>query len=105
MEWQATDQFGNLYIGESDAQSFEELRPHLAQLIEELHGRAGDQFRVGVDFDYREVCGPDPQQVSHIVRIPWMASQTPDEFMPTLATIVAEICAEKGLNDVTVVRA
>lgn len=104
MEWQATDQFGNLYVGESSATSFEELRPQIASLITEVRERAGDTFRVCVDFDYKEILAPDPDQVSHVLRIPWLASQAPEEFVSELATIVAEICSVDGPSGVVVER-
>lgn len=74
MEFHATDQFGNLYIGESDAQSFEELTPHVHQLVDAVRERSGDDFKICVDMDYKEILGPDPDKVSHIVRVPWLSN-------------------------------
>lgn len=105
MEWQATDQFGNLYVGESSATSLDELRPQIASMISEVRLRAGESFRVCVDFDYKEIMAPDPENVTHVLRVPWLASQSPETFVGELATIVAEICAADGPSGVVVARA
>lgn len=102
MEWQATDQFGNLYVGESDATSVEALRPALASLVEEVRERAGDGFRVTVDFGYREVCGPDPENVTHVLRVPWLGEAPRPETLAEIAEAVAEACAALGVSGVTV---
>lgn len=104
MEWQATDQFGNLFVGESDAQSWEELRPHVRMLVEELRARAGEGFAVTVDFSYGEVNGPSPDQVSHIVQAPWLAGVDPATGLAELEALVAEACAEVGIQPVPVGR-
>jgi hypothetical protein len=46
MQWSATDQFGNLYTGDSAAVTVQELMPDLSSLLEELKARAGDRFVV-----------------------------------------------------------
>lgn len=102
MHWSATDQFGNLYEGISDAQSLEELHPHLLSLIEQLHERVGDGFSVTVDIGYCEIVGPDPENVSHIMRVAWLEGQSKDEVQAGVSTMVEEICAEKGIGGVTV---
>lgn len=78
MQWTPTDQFGNLNVGVSTAQSLEQLRPDLESLILELRDRWGDEFRVTVDLDYAEICGPDPDRVSHILQVAWLQGQSPD---------------------------
>ncbi len=76
MQWTPTDQFGNLCIGESNAQSLEELRIDLESLIIELKDRAGDNYKITVDWEYSEINGPDPDRVSHILRVPWLEGKS-----------------------------
>lgn len=102
MEWSATDQFGNLYEGISDAQSLDELRPHVLSLIEQLHERVGEAFSVTVDIGYCEIVGPDPENVSHIMRVAWLEGQDKDEVRAGVSAMVEEICAEKGIDGVAV---
>jgi len=101
MEWQATDQFGNLYVGESNAQTIDELRPHLAMLLTEVRERAGDAFQLTVDFDYAEISGPEPDRVTHVLRVPWLGTVDPEEVFLQLAGAVGEACSELGLANVT----
>ncbi len=78
MQWTPTDQFGNLNVGVSTAQSLEQLRPDLESLILELRDRWGDEFKVTVDLDYAQIAGPDPDRVSHILQVAWLEGQSPD---------------------------
>jgi len=98
MEWQATDQFGNLFIGESDAQSFEDLKPHVSMLVDELKERAAGPFRVHFDYAYRELCGPDPERVSHVLRVPWLATVPKDDAVAEIGRVVAEVCSGSGAD-------
>lgn len=102
MEWSATDQFGNLYEGISDAQSVEELHPQLVSLIERLYERVGDGFAVTVDFGYAEINGPDPENVAYVMRVGWLEGADRSEVFTGISEMVEEICAERGVNGVTV---
>lgn len=97
MRWEATDQFGNLYVGSSDARNVSELTPDLAMLVDELHRRTGEGFKVRVDFEYGEICGPDPDQVSHIVSIPWLGEAQREETLAAIQAALESICADRGI--------
>lgn len=101
MEWQATDQFGNLYVGESDAQSLEELRPHLASLLEELRLRAPGPIQITVDLSYAEINGPDPEQVAYVLQVPWL-SALDAATAEGIAGIVTELAAGDAVSTVVV---
>ncbi len=101
MEWQATDQFGNLYIAESGAKSFEELRPHIDMLVDALRERAGESFQVTLDMDYKEICGPHPENVSYLVRVPWLAGQDSVVVTERVRQLVVDACNQRGLVDVS----
>lgn len=98
MQWSATDQFGNLYIGESDATDLEQLRPHLASLLEELKERASGPVVISIDMDYTEISGPTPDHVSHILRAPnlscFHSDQSPEEIRAEVERVVKEIGGE-----------
>lgn len=89
MEWEATDQFGNLYIGESNAKSVEELSHHLRMLIAEVLERTGGEFTLTLDYECSEITGPFPENVSHILRVPWIASQ-PQKRVQDLIDLTVE---------------
>lgn len=100
MEWQATDQFGNLYVGESSAQDIGQLRPHLEMLISALRERAGESFQVTVDFREQDICGPDPEQVSHILRVPWLGTEPRESIEQPLRDMFAALFNELGMQEV-----
>lgn len=90
MQWTPTDQFGNLNVGVSTAQSLEQLRPDLESLVLELRDRWGDDFKVTVDLGYAEICGPDPDRVSHILQVAWLEGQS-SELCAEIETMAREI--------------
>lgn len=90
MQWTPTDQFGNLNVGVSTAQSLDELKPDLESLIVELKDRAGEDFKVTVDLDYAEINGPDPDRVSHILQVAWLEGQSA-EVASQIESLVKEL--------------
>lgn len=97
MEWQATDQFGNLYIATSDAQNVEELAPHLESLVDELLSRVGTAFAVTVDAPYGEIAGPDPSRVTHMLKVDWLGSAS-DTDLEQIQDLIQNICADRGVH-------
>jgi hypothetical protein len=72
--WESTDQFGNLVVANSSAQSSEELRSDLGDLVESVFLRHVDEsVTFSVDLEYGEVSAPRGDQVSHMVQVPWLA--------------------------------
>ncbi len=98
MQWEATDQFGNLYVGESEATTLEQLQPELVSLVDELCARTPGPVRISIDLEYGELNGPNPEQISHVLRVPSLASLPFAE----ISAMIATICAEKGIDRVTV---
>lgn len=96
VEWQATDQFGTLYVGESDAADLDGLRADLASLLTEVRDRGGADCRLTVDLAYQEVSGPDPESVSHILRVPWFAGADPGGVLESVRAHVNAICEAEG---------
>lgn len=89
VQWEATDQFGNLYVGMSSATSFAQLSGHVQDLAEKLKERFPDgPIVITIDFEYGEINGPDPEGVSHVLQTPWITDQTeigPEEMAARLA--------------------
>lgn len=104
MQWDATDQFGNLFVAVSDADSLESLEPHVASLMEELRERWGEGFRVTIDCAFAAMSGPDPDQVSHSLRVPWLEAQDETTVVPKLEAMISSICARQGWPEPEVVR-
>lgn len=71
VKWEATDQFGNLFVGLSSAQSVQELIPDIESLAAELSA-AGKQGCITVDYGFGEINGPDPEAVSYVLQAPWL---------------------------------
>mgnify|MGYP001202624036 CR=1 FL=1 len=101
MHWQATDQFGNLYRGESESSDVETLRDEIADMLQQLRGRTDGAITITVDTEYGELNGPDPNQVSHILGVPWLEGADPAEVV----SCVEEVVSELGFEMVTVVKA
>ena len=92
MQWEATDQFGNLFVAMSEATSLDELKPQLTSLVEELQSRNPSGFQVTFDFGYGEINGPDPDQVSHVIQIPWIQEVGQDAgFLQAVTSYLIEV--------------
>lgn len=98
MKWEATDQFGNLYRGESQSTDVESLRPEIADLLVQLRERAGGPFTVTIDTEYGELNGPDPDQVAYVLLVPWLMG---GEAGPVVDAVEAA-AAEQGIEGVSV---
>jgi hypothetical protein len=96
MQWQATDQFGNLYVGSTDANCVDDILPDIESLIQELKARVGDSFQVTVDSSYGEISGPDPGKVTHMLRSTWI-SDASEEDIERLQLAIDTICADNGV--------
>lgn len=103
MEWEATDNFGNLNVAVSEASSLEELRGDLESLVEELHHRHPDGGKISVDFSYGEVNGPDPEEVSYVMQVAWLMGREGD--FEAICEVVGEICSARGIEGFEVCRA
>jgi len=98
VKWEPTDQFGNLYIGESGATDLDTLRDDVADLIQRLRERSGERFTITVDAPYGEINGPDPEQVAYVLRVAWL----PGAHVPGVVEMIRDLAATHGLNEITV---
>lgn len=102
MQWEATDQFGNLYVMMSTAVAIDELRPQLVSLVEQLNARTGGApFTITVDTEYGEINGPDPNGVSHVIRCGWVEG-LPAEQAQDVLDALQEACVEQGVTDASI---
>lgn len=98
MDWEATDQFGNLWVGNSHAVGIDDLRPELESLVEQLvHRTEGRPFKITIDREYGEINGPDPDGVSHVIRNSWVEG-LPAEYAQDICDALEEICSGRGLT-------
>jgi hypothetical protein len=67
MQWESTDNFGNLMVATSEATTPDGLAHDLQLLIDALLDRHEGEVAISVDVPYGEVAGPSGNQVSHIV--------------------------------------
>ena len=102
MQWVATDQFGNLYVGACEAMSVEALLPDLESLLEKLTDRAGSEFKVTIDLEYGEINGPDPEQVSHVLQVPWLMGQ-PTDIGNAVADSIRNLASSRSLDEVEII--
>ena len=75
IEWEATDNFGNLMVAKSEAQSLDELREDLISLIDEALHRTPQGAVFAVDAAYGEVTAPSGNAVTHILQVPWLSQR------------------------------
>lgn len=89
IQWEATDQFGNLFVAASTASSVEELAADVGSLISELRS-AGKSGVVSFDFEYCEINGPDPESVSHVLQVPWLADCDPEGLVAEIRGLLGD---------------
>ena len=95
VNWEATDQFGNLYVGQSDASSIAELQPHVESLFEKLRERCDGPIQVTIDLEYGQINGPHPEQVSHVLNVPMLehlaaSGMSAQQILSALVAMVPE---------------
>ncbi|MBX3096010.1 MAG: hypothetical protein KF812_04035 [Fimbriimonadaceae bacterium] len=95
MIWEATDQFGNMYVGVSGANSWDEAGRDIAALVEELAARS-DEFVVSVDCEFGDMNGPHPDQVSHVLQMPWISEQA--NAFPRIEALVQDAALRLGAS-------
>jgi hypothetical protein len=75
VRWEATDQFGNLYVGNSDAYDLDGLRADLGSMIDEVVQRRSTGVKFSIDLEYGEISAPEGGQVSHLMNVAWLADR------------------------------
>lgn len=99
MEWEATDNFGNLLVATSNATDDDSLQEHLASLVAESINRTPQNAIFTIDLAYAEVNAPHPGQVTHILTIPWLkdrlaTGESKTDLHAHLATLIQDLLTD-----------
>lgn len=93
IHWEATDQFGNLYIGTSSALHADELEVELAEMLERLGETTNETIVLTVDAEYGQITGPRPEHARYVLNVPllteWLsAGQSAEHVVAAVAEMV-----------------
>lgn len=80
IEWEATDNFGNLMVAKSEAETLADLKEDLKSLVEEALHRTPSGAAFAVDVAYGEIAAPDGNAVTHILQIPLLTKLKSEEM-------------------------
>jgi hypothetical protein len=81
LQWENTDQFGNLKVATSSATGLDDVEHDLRDMARAVFEQHGEDVTFSVDVNYAEISAPRGDQVSHLLNIP---------FVTTLITAGAE---------------
>lgn len=73
LQWQNTDQFGNLKVAVATGTSLEDIFEDLDGLAEAVFTQHSENVQFSIDVPYGEIAAPSGDQVSHILQIPFLA--------------------------------
>ncbi|HRJ27596.1 MAG TPA: hypothetical protein PLO61_08830 [Fimbriimonadaceae bacterium] len=75
MQWNGTDNFGNLVMAESEARSKEPLEVDLVDMVGVVFHRHPDNVTFSIDVDFAQISAPSGLNVTHILNLPWIAER------------------------------
>ena len=73
LQWENTDQFGNLKVAISSATSLDNVEDDLRELVKAVFDQHGDGVKFSVDVAYNEISAPRGDQVSHVLNLPFVS--------------------------------
>lgn len=82
MNWEPTDQFGNLFKATSHASNGPDLIAALKSMIEEVVARGATEGEFAVDVEFGEIAAPSEYQVTHILCVPQFANRIEEKGEP-----------------------
>ncbi len=88
MVWESTDNFGNLLVATSSANTVPELAAELESMCQEVFHRHPGTVVFSIDLEFDQVSAPDGNQVSHVLSIQPNLG-TFEDIKELLLTIVA----------------
>lgn len=74
LNWENTDQFGNLKVAESAATSLDNVESDLRDMVRAVFDEHDHNVTFAVDAGYAEISAPRGDQVSHILNLPFVNS-------------------------------
>ncbi|MEI7576461.1 MAG: hypothetical protein WCK51_06175 [Armatimonadota bacterium] len=98
MNWESTDNFGNLSVATSSASSLEELRTELESMIDVVFARTPEGVVFSVDKSYQEIAAPSDQQVTHVLTVPLLATLSAEDVQATLREVLAKMGREAAVQ-------
>jgi hypothetical protein len=107
MEFSATDNFGNLLVGESSSTTLDQLRSDLELMCESLLGRHDGEIALSIDVSFNEISGPNGDQVSHRMIVPWFesrvsAGESEDVILDEVKGLAEQVANEKAPGRFTI---
>lgn len=88
MHWESTDNFGNLSVATSSATSLEDLRADLESMIDVVFSRTPEGVVFSVDKSYQEIAAPSENQVTHVMTVPLLASESEETVQSVLREVL-----------------
>lgn len=73
LQWENTDQFGNLKAATSSASGLDNVEDDLKDLVRAVFDQHGEDVKFSVDVAYAEISAPRGDQVSHILNLPFVS--------------------------------
>lgn len=103
MRWESTDQFGNMYIGASEARSVEALMEDLIDLLNQLRLKATALPQISIDIAYGEISGPCPDPVSYVLNCRWLQDRIANgeskaELMSEIKALIESLPQSSGFT-------
>ena len=74
LQWENTDQFGNLKVATSTASGLEDVEPDLRDLAKAVFEQHSEDVSFSVDVSFCEISAPRGDQVSHLLNLPFISS-------------------------------
>ena len=76
LNWENTDQFGNLKVATSSATGLDDVDQDLQDMIRAVFDQHGVGVKFSVDVAYAEISAPRGDQVSHVLNLPFVSGLT-----------------------------
>ncbi len=73
LQWENTDQFGNLKVATSEATTLDNVKPDLEELVRAVFEQHGREVTFSIDVPYSEISAPRGDQVSHVLNLPFVS--------------------------------
>ncbi|MEI8282973.1 MAG: hypothetical protein WCG75_11245 [Armatimonadota bacterium] len=73
LQWENTDQFGNLKVATSSATNIADVEPDLRDLARAVFDQHSENVKFSIDITYAEISAPRGDQVSHVLNLPFVS--------------------------------
>ncbi len=76
VQWESTDNFGNLVIAQSGARDDAALRADLEDMVAVVFARHEEDITFSIDPQVGQILAPRPSMVTHIMNVPWFVERS-----------------------------